>query len=305
MFKRLFLCLAGVSLFAGCGGGGSSPGVTPAYTGVTTQATVTASNAKALSADAYSGSQISSATTGVAKTVAGNDGQSPLLPQAAGILERSVATIVGSHKSSAKAAAATVPYQSTAYGYGGSYSFSITANQSTGAFNGSVTFSQYQESALSPTVSGPMTFSGVYNQSAGTFTSLNISLGGLTGIDGGSSYRMVGEVSYSTNGTARTIGMSVVLTDNATGRTYWVKDYTLTETGTSITLTGTYYDPLYGYVVISTVTPLTASAVDATPTSGQLLFSGSNGTKGRLTFTSSSSTIEVDAAGTGSYVIVP
>ena len=68
MYKKPLLILAGVLLLAGCGGGGgSSAGGSSGYTGVTTQAAVTTSNAKALSADAYAGSQLSVAASGVAK----------------------------------------------------------------------------------------------------------------------------------------------------------------------------------------------------------------------------------------------
>jgi hypothetical protein len=307
MLKRGFLVLAGLSLMAGCGGGGggSSSGGNFGYTGVTTQASVTSSNAKALSVDAYSGTQISSATTGVAKEAGDTNGQSALLQQAAGILERSALSSVTASKSTSKAVAASVAVTDTINGFSGSYSYSITVDPFSGAFSGTVSFSQYKETFISPTISGAMTFSGVYNQSTGAFSGLNISLSNLNGTEGGKSFNMAGTLAYSTVGATNTISMSVVLTDNLSGRTFWLKDFTLVQTGTSLTVTGTYYDPIYGYVTISTVTPVTAATLDATPTSGQLLFSGSNGTKARLTFTSGGSTVEVDSAGNGIYVVVP
>jgi hypothetical protein len=308
MYKRLFLVLAGLSLLAGCGGGGGSLAAgNSGYTGATNQATVTTANAKALSADAYSGSQISSAATGIAKEVTDNSGRAALLQQAAGILERSVTAIADAPKSSAKAvnATATATVQDSINGFSGSFNYTISYDLISGAFNGTVTFSQYKETIISPVVSGSIAFSGIYSQSTHAFTSLNISLNNLIGTNGSKSYNLAGSLAYSIVGATKSVSMSVVLTDNASGRTYWVKEFTLVQTGTSLTVTGTYYDPIHGYVIISTVTPLTVSTFDSTPTSGQLLFSGSNGTKARLTFASASSTVEVDAAGNGTYMIVP
>jgi hypothetical protein len=304
MYKRLLLVLAGLSLLAGCGGGGSSAGGGSGYTGVTTQATVSTSNAKALSADAYSGSQLSAAVSGVAKEAPDASGQPPLLQEVAGMLERSVTTIVNVPASAAKVAAATATAQNTIPGFSGSYTYSISVDQSSGAFSGVITFNQYKETSLSSTISGSIAFSGVYSQATGTFSSLNISLSNLIGTNGSRSYSLAGSESYSTSGTTKTVTMSIVLTDNVSKLTYWVKDFALTLVGSSLSITGTYYDPIHGFVVISTVTPLTVTTIDATPTSGQLLFSGRNGTTARLTFTSGGYIVEVDTAGNGTYVVV-
>ena len=303
MYKRLFLVFAGWSLLAGCGGGGASSGGT-GYNGLTTQAIVTTSNAKALTVDAYSGSQISAAASGVAKVANDNNGHTALLQQTAGILVRCMKSIVDPPKSSAKSVAGTA-VQSSINGYSGSASFTITVEQTTGAFNGTIAFSQYQDTDASPTISGSLSFSGIYSQSAGDFTSLNITFGNFVGTDGSKSYKLAGSLSYSIVGITRTVSMSVVLTDNSSGRTFWVKDFNVAEAGNLLTVTGTYYDPINGYVVISTSTPLTAMALDAPPTSGQLLFSGANGTKARLTFSGGGSTVEADTVGNGIYLIVP
>jgi len=308
MYKKSLLILAGVLLLAGCGGGGgSSAGGNSGFTGTTTQATVTTSNAKALSADAYAGSQLSVAASGVAKVATDGSGQSALLQEAAGMLERSVKTIVATPTSSAKVAAATATAtaQNTVNGFSGSFTYSISYDQVSGAFNGTITFSQYKDTSTSPSVTGSIAFSGVYSQATGTFSSLNISLSNLIGTNGSRSYSLAGSVAYSTSGATKTATISVVLTDNLSSRTYWVKDYVLVLTGSTLTIAGTYYDPIHGFVVISTVTPLTVTTIDAMPTSGQLLFSGSNGTKARLIFTGVGYTVEADTAGNGTYVAVP
>lgn len=305
MYKRLLMTLAGLSLLAGCGGGegGSFSNIPAAYTGKTTQATVTTANAKALSADAYSGSQFSSAVSGIAKTADAEGDHAALMQRTAVVLENSVATIIAAPKSGAKVVAATI--QNTEYGYGGSFSYTINANQATGVFTGTLTFLQYQETSGSVAMDGEIIFSGAYNMTSGAFTNLNMSMNNLIGTEGSVSYSMTGTVSLSTSGTTKNVTMSVVLTDIVSKRTYLLQDFSLTLTGSSLTVSGLYYDYVNGYVVISTVTPLTVSAIDATPTSGQLLFTGSNGTKARLTFSGAVSTIEADTAGTGTYVVIP
>lgn len=305
MYKRLFLVLACVCLLAGCGGGGGGGGgsATPAYTGATTQATVTTSNAKTLSADAYTGSQLSAAASGVAKEAGDGSGQSALLQETAGILKGSVGALFDAQKTTAKTVAATA--QDTVYGYSGSFHYVINYDQISGAFSGTISFSQYMDDSTSTILTGTIVFTGVYDQTSGEFLSLTVSMSNLTGTSGGKSYRLDGSLIYSRSGTAEAITMSVLLTDKVSGRTYWVKDYSLILEGSSLSVSGTYYDPVHGYVVISTVTPLTVSTADAMPTAGQLIFTGSNGTKARLTFTGSGYIVEVDTTGSGTYVVVP
>ena len=168
-----------------------------------------------------------------------------------------------------------------------------------------MTYTQYKETSDSFVISGSITFSGVFSQATGTFTSMNINMKNMTGTSGGKTFGMSGSMAYSTGGATSSVTMSVILSDSVSGRTYWMKDYTLTLTGSSLSMTGTYYDPIHGYVVISTVTPLTVSAFDGTPTTGQLLFHGANGTKARLTFISGGYTVDADTVGNGSYAVVP
>lgn len=301
MAAGLFLSVS----LTGCGGGGGGSGGSsaPVYSGSTSPAIVSTSNARALSVDAYSAGQLSSAVSGVARPASDGSLPPPLLQNVAGMLEHSVTTILGAAGVPAKAVAATA--QNTVVGFSGSYSYSIEYDTATGAFNGTISFSQYRESAISVTISGPISFSGVYNRFTGTFSSLNISMNNLVGSDGSSSFSMAGSLTCNVGIGTTTVGMSIVLSDTVYGRTYWVKDFTLTLSGSSLSMTGTYYNPVHGYVVISTVTPLTVSTLDGTPTSGQLLFSGGNGTKVRLTFMAGGYTIEADTVGNGTYVIVP
>ena len=312
MYKKMLLTIAGCLLFAGCGGGGgSSASVPPAYVGSTAQATVTTTNAKALSEDAYAGSQVSAAPiSGAAKGAADGNSQPPLLQGVASILHSNVATIIGNRTSAAKVAAAAT--QGTVNGYSGSasYSYDVVA----GTRHGTVTFSHYMADSTSDTLSGTINFSGpvmLYSTSsdAGSLDPFSVTMTNLTVTSGTESFTLTGSmnssISFTNNIMTQTLTMSVVLTDNVSNRTYWCKDYAMAFSDNGImTVSGTYYDPAYGYVDISTVTPLAVTRIDATPTSGRLLFTGSNGTKARLTFTSGGYTVDADTTGTGTFVPV-
>lgn len=308
MFNKLILALVGLSLLAGCSGGGDSTinapkFLTQAFTGSTNQATVTISNAKALSEDAYSSNQLASAVS-AAKVVVGRNERSPLLRETVAILKHSVATVVSVPKASSKVAA-SVTSQNTVYGYNGSITYTLNLDQTTGSFTGTLTFSQYKDTSTSASLNGSIDISGVFNRTSSTFTNLNMIMTGLSGIDGNQSFTMVGTIAISNGSATKTVTSSLVIINNVNGRTYWEKDFTQSLTGDLLTVSGTYYDHIYGYVVVSTPIPLRVTSIDATPTSGRLLFTGTNGTNARMTFTSSGWIVEADTTGTGTYTSIP
>lgn len=306
MSGRLLLFISGLALLAGCGGGGgggigSSGGLQSEYTGATNQAVVNGSNARTLSLDAYGAGQLSAATSGIAKSISDKGAATALLQQTSTTLKNCVTASFNDSSSPAKSLAAATP--TVVYGYSGSYTAVI--NRLPGIFNGTIVFTGYRETSSSPLINGTITFDGTFNLLTGLLTRFSIHFDSLSGSDATGSFSMKGSITLRVNDADTTLTMSVVLIDNVTYRTYWVKNYLFTDTGTTTTLSGTYYDPIHGYVVISTISPLTFASLDSTPTSGQLLFTGSSGTKVRLTFTSLGYTVEVDASGSGSYVPVP
>lgn len=119
-----------------------------------------------------------------------------------------------------------------------------------------------------------------------------------------------GQVNWnvSADGLTDTVGMDIVLTKSATGKSYWAHNYTFTlvsdaaATYANVTASGRFYNADNGYVDFSTPTPMYIDANAANPTSGVMLFTGSNGSKARLTVNANGSyLIEVDADGDGSY----
>lgn len=285
----------------GCGGGGGTSNTSSSYKGSTTQATVTASNAKALSVDAVNDVQNATAIGIVGKNLSGVSATSPKVVAIKNTLENSIIKIQA--KSAAKTVASTE--QGTEYGYSGSFNYAGNFNESTGVFTGSISFNQYREMADTAFLSGSITFAGVFNQATDEFSSLNITLTDLQSSLESETLVLNGSMALTNAGYTQNLSLSLVLLDVGSNRTYWLKDFTLALDGDSMSMSGVYYDHLHGYVVISTVTPLTVSSYSGEPTSGQLLFSGSNGTKARLTFTSSGYTLEVDVNGDNAYIVVP
>lgn len=305
----LGLLIVMVLALAGCGGGGGGSGVVgggeyvnPNYKGSTARATVTAGNAKALSVDAVQGVQSAASVGVLGKSVADIPENSPRMQSIARIFEASIVRIAPKAVV-AKTVAETV--QGTEYGYSGSYSYSGNGNQATGAITGTITFASYTEFQYSPTISGTISFSGVANTVTGDMISATMSFTNVTVVSGPESSSLNGSISVNVTGTTNTLNISLVRLNNVNNTTYWVKDFSFVLTGTSMSISGTYYDHVHGYVVVTTVSPLAVSAYSSTPTSGQLLFTGNNGTKARLTYTSSGHTLEVDASGNNTYVVLP
>jgi hypothetical protein len=268
---------------------------------------VTSSNAKVVSVDAVQGAQ-DAATVGVlGKSATEIQENSPQQLSIVKLLEDSIVHISTNNISPNAVVGKTVDatVQSTQNGYSGSYSSTINGNDATGAFSGTITFNSYREFSYSPAISGNVAFSGVANTSTSVITSLNMTISNLQGVIGSQSNTLNGSISVSNNGTIKTLNISLVRLDNVTNNTYWMKDFSFVLNGNAMTISGTYYDHVHGYVVVSTVAPLTASTYSSNPTSGQLLFTGNNGTKARLTYTTLGYILEVDSSGNNTFVVIP
>ena len=290
---------------AGCGGGGSGSGggvdLSASYKGSTTQASVTAANAKAVSVDAVQVVQDATNVGVLGKSVADVPSTSSQIQSITSIVKESIARI--STKAVTKTVAETV--QGTEYGYSGSFTFTANGNEASGAISGSIIFNAYRSDMYAPAISGTITFSAVINTSTTEIASFTTTFSNVTFVSGSDTNTLNGSISISISGTTETVNISTVRHDSANNNTYWAKDFKFVVTGNAMTISGTYYDHVYGYVVVSTITPLAVSDYSSTPTSGSLLFTGSNGTKARLTYTYSGYILEVDTTGNNIFVVVP
>lgn len=301
-FANVMTLVLTLVALAGCGGGGG--GDNTGYTGKTSPTALTVSNATDMSIDVVEGVNSVSTLGAIAKNVAGTTApDNPIQVRAlSGTLERSISTMLDK-PALAKTVAEAV--NGTEYGYSGSFSFSGTADPSTGKIAATFTFNAYQEAAGSEIISGSISMSGYVAVQSGGIDTLTIVIPSLQisgGSDGGVLMTVKGKMTIA-NGADKTITVSMVFIDGATGHTYWYKDFSIVDSGYSTTINGTFYHPVHGYVVVSTLTPLSDTTnIYGDPVSGQLLFTGSNGSKVLLTYTASGYVLELDADGTGNYI---
>ncbi len=290
----------------GGGGGGSAPGTT--YSGVTSQATLGTANARTVAVDAYSGVQAGATVGSVGVVTAGSGSATTAAPLVQGVADTLAASIKRLDPKGATGPAATgASVQSTISGtYGGTLSYTLNVNETDGSFNGTFTYANYREVQNGPIISGAVTFSGVYNQTSGQFSSFNMNFTDFVVTESGKTFTMSGTINWNMyrNG-GGTVTANLFLRNNTTGTVSWVKDYTYTLSSLwTLTITGRYYDPVHGYVDISTPVPLQVSSLSGEPTAGVLLFTGANGTSARITFNATGYTVEVDT-GTGTFVSAP
>jgi hypothetical protein len=314
-FIRLICIITlGLITFIGCGGGGgdstpASPAIT--YTGLITQANITDTNAQTLSAGAFQGGRTGSVLSGTGAVEIGTD-ENPISFRALKVtqaLENSLFQVDLSSISSGPFIGATQSESGSGSGAcGGTASYFIQYNDQTGVFSGNFTFSSYCEAGV--TLSGSASFSGSLDLSDPnnpifegiTFTFTNMSDGNST---------LNGTIDIDLSSSPNIVTFDALLKDDVTGKVYWVKDYDMSITegvdGTGYyvdldILSGTYYDPDYGYITVETTTPIRAYDINEWPSSGVIVVTGNNNKKVRLSVIDEiQCQIDADLDGDGSY----
>jgi hypothetical protein len=150
-----------------------------------------------------------------------------------------------------------------------------------------------------------MTVYGTYNIAADLFDSIHFTLSAVTVADASSNVTVSGSVDLL-NGNPATGTVTLYLTDNVTGKTDWIDDFTINVTEglgyTDATLSGKIYLHDHGFVVISTSTPFHFLAGSTYPSSGTMIVTGASNGRAKLTVVNSTSyTVDVDADGDGTY----
>jgi hypothetical protein len=185
---------------------------------------------------------------------------------------------------------------------GGTASFSGTANDATGEFRATFTFSGWCNDGV--TVSGRVTASGTFDVNAQELMELEFSFVVLTVSDGIDTFRGSGSITVA-------FGVSEsVLIDmdfaSGDGTTYRVSNLELAATATTggenFSVTGRVYHPVHGYVDISTPVALLVETGQTFPSSGELVVTGAGDSKARLIPQSPTDfAIEVDVDGDDTY----
>jgi hypothetical protein len=314
-FCWFFAVLLAFSLSA-CGGGGGTTGSSP-YTGITTAAVITEANADAIAMSVYEAGDVSSSlslplgpsTEGAAGSAAASGPRILFLVRT---LQGVAEDFESRQGASGGGALRTVVTESGTFddGFGGSFSYMLSADDQTGDFTGTFTFTNFHGDA-GTWMSGSMTASGNFDMTAGTFNSLQFSFPSLTISDGVSTQTAMGSVDLLSVYPSSTATVNLFLSDSLTGKTVWIDHFTLDVTEgagyTEVTESGTIYLPDYGFVVVSTAVPFNYAAGSATPSSGVLVITGGvipGSWNCRVMLTAIDETtcaVDVDANGDGTY----
>lgn len=302
-------------IFTACGGGGGGSddggGSGISYTGSTSQAVVTDDNADDIVTGAYQGGSVGrTINLGVALT-----DNKPVRPRTLVLsqtVEKSIHKIdITSGANNILSGAAQSESDTFQGDCGGSGSYNINYDDASGDFNGTVTYSDYCEDQV--TLSGSMNFSGNLNIDSGDMQTWNCTLSNLTAITVGDNFTAEGSMTFDLTKNPAPAVLNVLLRDNVTSKVYKADNFNMTFTNddsldyADITISGTFYDPDYGYAVLSTSTPLRIYDTDDWPSQGDLLCTGNTGiaggsTKAKLTALSSTQySIEADTNGDESY----
>jgi hypothetical protein len=165
-------------------------------------------------------------------------------------------------------------------GCGGRLSYSIDFIAESRIFDGSFSFENYCDQGI--TISGETDIDGRYGADAGDFTTAYFSFVDLT--DG--TITLDGEISIDFLQPPITATFSAHGKDIASGRVYWIKDYSMNITEFAgyieIEIFGTFYHPDHGFVNLTTTEPFIVHHEDGWPTSGLFVLQGEKNTQAEL-----------------------
>ncbi|MHC4105333.1 MAG: hypothetical protein ACYSR9_10365 [Planctomycetota bacterium] len=278
-------------MFGGCGGGGGGDGGDGdgdggTYNGVTSQADIDENNAQVMIAGAFEAANSGMAATQLPASIQQHPSdyetvhgfQALKLPIA---LKNAVVSTDVTNLSGRFLTSAVGTESGTLYGdCGGQASYIFEANDVAGTFNGSMTFLSYCHDGV--TISGQTNIQGTFDTATDEPLKITITFDNLE-----SDYiTLDGEISMDLTAIPYVVEMNFYGTDEASDKVYWIRDYKLKITevngDTEVELTGKFYHPGYGYVVLTTPVLFVIYEGDDFPYSGSLVLTGANGTKAEL-----------------------
>ncbi len=309
----------------GGGGGDGDDGVEPViYTGLTTQAQITATNAKTLGEVAFLG-----ATVGTSFSVASVQSAPQDETRSASVVNivRALHSVVNKIDVSSALGSSIGRWLETLSdpgNCGGSLSGSLDVDEVEETFTGSLVFDDYCETPTADpadgfTIDGVVGFDGTcdpatFNATTQTCDIIDFTMR-LTNVNGrgyGESQTMSGDLTSAITVTGYETTVNLRLRDDGTDVTFKFESYVITVTENSptfgtdtIEVSGDAYHPDHGYVVLSTITPVQLpSGSMGPPESGDLLLTGADGTVGpttaTFTFTGFNTyTVTIDTDGDG------
>ena len=279
-------------------GGGDGGGVSPVtYTGLETQALITSDNAKPLAEIAFLGVTAGASISIGAEQVAPQDES-----RSASVVDivRVLHTVLSNIDTNSALSASPIGWIETQPPIpgqcGGSVSGSMDVNESTLEFSGNLAFSNWCNFGF--TMNGNVTFTGTCD--AGTFDPSTqtcdiidyiMTFTTFTSSEMDYSETMTGTLATTLTSTGYETTANLLLRDDNANQTFKIENYLVTVTVDSplgydsVVAAGNVYHPVYGFVVVSTLTPVQffTDALDSAPLAGVVLLTGTNGTVGPTT----------------------
>lgn len=314
--KKLTVCLFTCALLAACGGSGTATASTPsAYTGQTRQAVIDDSNAEDLAYNSFTIAPVGPALVSHSLSAIENKWQAPSIFQLSQILTESIPEsgrlqreeINSVAKDSKVSGYFRVRFIADSFSYGncgGAVDQDIQVNEASGEFTGRFIYADYCSGKI--TFSGDVQVSGRMNTESGRFRSITLSMDGLRGTSiYNTSVVLNGTIEWadSDDQTEETTQIDMVLSNETTGKNYWVNNYRMSiNQGASehtMELSGRFYHFDYGFVDLVTTAPFVTKGLFYWPTSGELQFNGEGNRHGRVVFGTSTIHLEVDTSGDG------
>lgn len=300
-------------LLSACGGGSGS-GDELSYTGLTTAAVIDFGNADSLALDAYvsgkSGGSVADALAARSINQAAHGPRTLLLTQ---LVQTFLADVRHAYHPPAAATALALQYTDTRSGEcGGSRQYRLDVSASTGNFTGTVAFNGYCVDDI--TIDGSISFNhGNFDIQAGSFGTVSLDIERLSIATPNDAFTVQGNLTYDLSTFPYSVSMTLLVKDEKSGAISQARDFLITvDAGTdsfgsytSLTVSGRFFSPQYGYVDITTLSPMRTYVNNDWPLSGSMMISGVNASGGTATATltslsAGSYTVDVDIDGDGS-----
>ncbi|MBW7956934.1 MAG: hypothetical protein H3C68_03480 [Deltaproteobacteria bacterium] len=311
----VFFLILGIFVLASCGGDGdsaSAPAIT--YAGLTTEASITDSNADEISSTSLQGSGpgtlggVASLSSGASNKQSGH--------QLYLVVSRLLEEMVRNNEASSSAGDARAIYSNTSYipgncpGSPGYAVFYENINTLDGSYYGTISFVSFCFDGY--TYSGNASFSGQLDFYTASLQNLSFSLNNVVlTTPCGDSQTVAGDIFYDFSVVPALVEMTLLIKENGSSTVYRLEDLSMTfrdyDTYIEESITGgRFYHPDYGYITYSTQIPLRFYNGSDWPSNGVLVLTGADAgggpTRARLTVLSDTQyRIEADTDGNGLY----
>ena len=318
---RIIAIYSLVMLFAGCGGGGSggksTETIPPAaeekiYTGETHQAALDQSNARTIAEGSFWGGLLTYGTTYSISAIFVQQLDTHRvsllnhLYKSTTNLVQVLTDIPANSLPRASGAITSLPINEVGPD-GGTITGTISVDDETGDFTGTVTFTNYIDGyAVS---NGTKNFHGNMDKESLQINYLDIELNDFSVTLNTDTMTISGTIStISADQGSRSIFFDLYSREENTNQVYWFNNYKMDITDytdySEISIKGRFYDPDYGYVDLSTESPVILQNDGDTFSGGVLIITGLQGSAGGNTkarYSVATDYLEMDADGDGSF----